>query len=300
MLYLTYNNEIHKDGAGSQLQRILSIYVIAKYYGFGYIHSPILKTTYTYNNESENEKYRSMFSYVEEHVDEFNAMFSIASDTLERPIDVIYTASVLTKETLLETVEAENVQEKNVLLACTYGGEMDKNPDLHYIKVNYPWIEKSLSPSLKVAIHIRKGDLSLLSPERVISDDYYCRVIRNLHDLLLSANKPHEFHIYSDGYFDKETGVVSMDESHYQHFAIVPNVFFHIGTHPVQSIVEMTNSDILVLSNSCFSYVPAMLKQKGVVLGKPGAHSMSPQWIVVNDPYDVLWNKMGIMTKLQM
>ena len=173
---------------------------------------------------------------------------------------------------------------------------MDKNPDLHYIKVNYPWIENTLKTVLKVAIHIRKGDLSLLSPERVISDEYYIGVIHNLH--LLLSDKPHEFHIYSDGYFDKEKDIVSMDESNYKHFAIVPNVHFHIGTHPVQSIVEMTNSDVLVLSNSCFSYVPAMLKQKGVVLGKPGAHSMSPQWIVVNDPYDVLWNKLGILTKL--
>ncbi len=298
MLYLTYNNQIHKDGAGSQLQRILSIYTIAKYYEIGYLHSPILKTTYTYENETDNEKYRSMFSYVEDHVDEFNAMFAIPSDTIEGPISAIYNASVLTKETLREIIQNENVDKKNIVLACTYGGEMDKNPDLHYMKVNYPWIEKKLNSVLKVAIHIRKGDLSLLSPERVISDEYYMGVIHNLHVLFSNTNKPHEFHIYSDGYFDKEKGSVSMDKSNYQHFAIVPNVHFHIGTHPVQSIVEMTNSDVLVLSNSCFSYVPAILKQKGVVLGKPGAHSMSPQWIVVNDPYDILWNKLGILSKL--
>ncbi len=297
MLYLTYNNSIHKDGAGSQLQRILSIYMIAKYYGIGYLHSPILKTTYTYENEEDNEKYRSMFSYVEKHVDEFNAMFGIVSDPIQGEA-IIYTASVLTKDTIFETITNENVDKKNVILACTYGGEVDTNPDLHYIKPNYPWIRKELNPILNVSIHIRKGDLSLLSPERVISDEYYMGVIRNLHILLEGAKKPHEFHIYSDGYFDKESGVVSMDESNYKHFSIVPNVHFHIGTHPVQSIVEMTNSDILVLSNSCFSYVPAMLKQKGVVLGKPGAHSMSPQWIVVNNPYDVLWNKLGILTKL--
>lgn len=298
MLYLTYNNTIHKDGAGSQLQRILSIYMIAKYYGIGYLHNPILKTTYTYDNEEENEKYRSMFSYVEEHVDEFNTMFALASDPLDGPIDITYTASVLTKETILEIFEAENTSEKNVLLACTYGGEVDKTPDLHHIKINYPWIQRSINDIIHVAIHIRKGDLSLLSPERVISDDYYIGVLKNLHILLRDAHKKHEFHIYSDGYFDKEKGIVSYDESNYQQFNVVPNMHYHIGTHPVQSIVQMTNSDILVLSNSCFSYVPALLKQKGVVLGKPGAHSMAHEWIVVNDAYDILWNKLGILTRL--
>ena len=298
MLYLTYNNNIHKDGAGSQLQRILSIYMISKYYGLGYLHSPILKTTYTYENEEENEKYRRIFSYVEDHVDEFNAMFALASDNLNGHIHATYTTSVVTKETILEILEAENTREKNVLLACTYGGEVDKNPDLHYIKINYPWIQRSVNNVIKVAIHIRKGDLSLLSPERVISDDYYIGVLKNLHILLRDANKPHEFHIYSDGYFDKEKGVVSYDESHYIQFNVVPNIHFHIGTDPVQSIVQMTNSDILVLSNSCFSYVPALLKLNGVVLGKPGAHSMAREWIVVNNPYDILWNKLGILTRL--
>lgn len=286
------------DGAGSQLQRILSIYMIAKYYGIGYFHSPILKTTYTYEDESENEKYRSMFSYVEDNVDEFNSMFALASDPLEGDFTT-YSVSVLQKETILEMIQTVDIEKKNIVLACTYGGEVDRNPDFHYIKVDYPWIQRTQNVTLQIAIHIRKGDLSLLSPERVISDEYYIGVIRNLHMLLQGVNKPHEFHIYSDGYFDKESGVVSMDESYYQQFAIVPHMHFHIGTHPVQSIVEMTNSDILVLSNSCFSYVPAMLKQKGVVLGKPGAHSMSPQWIIVNDPYDVLWNKLGILTRLK-
>lgn len=298
MLYLTYNNNIHKDGAGSQLQRILSIYMIAKYYGIGYLHNPILKTTYTYDNEEDNKKYRSTFSYVEEHVDEFNNMFALASDKLDGPIHATCTASVLTKETILQILNTENTTEKNIILASTYGGELDKNPDLHHIKINYPWIQRTVNSVVKIAIHIRKGDLSLLSPERVISDHYYIGILEKLHILLRDAQKPHEFHIYSDGYFDKEKGIVSYDTSNYKQFCVVPNVQFHIGTHPVQSIVEMTNSDILVLSNSCFSYVPAILKLKGVVLGKPGAHSMAQNWIVVNDPYDVLWNKLGILTRL--
>lgn len=36
--YLTYNNKDCRDGAGAQIQRMLSLFILAKKLGFGYVH----------------------------------------------------------------------------------------------------------------------------------------------------------------------------------------------------------------------------------------------------------------------
>jgi hypothetical protein len=76
MLYLTYDNTKQTDGAGAQLQRIISLYLIAKGLNLKYIHSPIYHMVYQDLQSLENNKAD------DKQMEDYNILFNLPSDTL--------------------------------------------------------------------------------------------------------------------------------------------------------------------------------------------------------------------------
>ena len=73
MLYLTYDNVAHTDGAGAQLQRIVSIYLISKFYNIGYVHQPITRMEYQGLKAIEENKFDP------QQIDDYNKLFLLPS-----------------------------------------------------------------------------------------------------------------------------------------------------------------------------------------------------------------------------
>jgi hypothetical protein len=91
------------------------------------------------------------------------------------------------------------------------------------------------------------------------------------------------------GIFDRITEPIIIDpvNNHMEDFSSFTNIIYHINEDPIETLKELTNSDILLASRSSFSYVAAILKKKGVVLFHPFWHSLSPNWIPVSSEKDI-------------
>jgi hypothetical protein len=303
MLYLTYNNKDHTDGAGSQIQRIISIYMIAKYYKIGYIHSPLYKLDYQglkclENNKEDNKQ-----------LNDYNNLINLPSDNITS-IDNVYNVKYINEEIILQFKDIK----KNTILMITYGSLVDINPNIMKIPINFPWIQSIKSDVLNVAIHIRRGELFVVDSNRMLPNSYYIECMTAIKNILDKNNIPFKFHLHTE-VVTKEVnitpthhGIINRIEkniilkptdNHLDDFSIFNNIEYHINEYPIDTFKELTNSDILIASRSSFSYVSSMLRKKGIVLFHPFWHSLNPEWIPVKNGVDIYNNEKIILEKLR-
>jgi hypothetical protein len=302
MLYLTYNNKDHTDGAGSQIQRIISIYMIAKYYNLGYIHSPLYKMDYQGLNCLENNKEDN------KQLNDYNNLINLPSDTISK-IDEVYTIKMINQD-ILNHFKNTN---KNVILIITYGSLVDMNPLIIKPIVNFPWIQTTKNNILNVAIHIRRGELFVVDSDRMLPNSYYVECMKALNTVLTKNNIEYKFHLHTEvvsksvnitpshhGIINRITKNIKLspEDNHLEDFSEFNNIEYHINEYPVDTFKQLTNSDILIASRSSFSYVSSMIKKKGVVLFHPFWHALSNEWIPVKEASDIYNNEELILKKL--
>lgn len=298
MLYLTYNNTDHPDGAGSQLQRMLSIYMMAKYFSIelntpiGYIHTPLGQIDYQglmclEDNTANNEV-----------IEEYNTLFKLPSDTYDT-IHKIETVKSLSKEHILALYKSTT----NILLRTTYADKcLDVNKKAFNIPIELPWITSTISYPIHVAIHVRRGELYVVDSDRMLPNSYYVECMSALQELFNNAGIPFEFHIYTEvirkptiitpthhGIFNRisQAIILSPDDNKLEDFNMF-NVIYHINESPIKTLCDLTNSHVLLASRSSFSYVSSILKKRGVVLFHPFWHGLSDSWIPVYNKNDIL------------
>lgn len=115
---------------------------------------------------------------------------------------------------------------------------------------------------INVSLHLRTFVKNLdfdLSPDREryskgnAKEKYYITLIKKLDDILNRRGKTlfkdKEYHIFSRG--NKE------DFEAFTKLGV--NIKLHIDEHPLSALYHITKSDIRILSNSSFSYLPALL-----------------------------------------
>ena len=304
MLYVTYNNTDHTDGAGAQIQRILLIYLTAKHFGIGYIHSPIVHLDYQGLKCLEDNMQNNTI------LEDFNTLIDIPSDRFET-IDKVFTTKVLTYSILSSLKDTH----ENILLKTTYCDTIDRGiiPNFQSI-VQFPWIHAVRNQPIIVAVHIRRGELLVVDAERMLPNSYYIEIMNELSKLFQEANIPFEFHIHTEvitkttvvtpshhGILDRiqtnitlVPGCEKLDE-----FQSIPNIQYHINEYPVKTLQDLTNSDILLASRSSFSYVAAMLKKKGIVLFHPFWHTLSDNWIPTKTAQDIRNNRDRIVSEFR-
>jgi hypothetical protein len=295
MLYLTYDNTKHPDGAGSQLQRILSIYIIAKYYKIGYIHTKINHLDYQGLKCLEANKPDIS------QITMYNELFELESDIILSS-DEVHEVKFIT-----DTIINQNINtSKTVILKIVYGHLLiDSNPDILNFNIDLKWISKSISLPLNIAIHIRRGELFVVDSDRMLPNSYYISCMKSLKTILDNNNIPFTFHLYTEvatqpfdvtpshhGILNRTSSTITIrpDDSHMDDFKEFDSIVYHINECPVETLVNLVNSDILLASRSSYSYVAAMLKKKGVILFHPFWHKLNKNWIPVYSNNDILNN----------
>jgi len=274
MLYLTYNNTAHMDGFGSQLQRMLSVYCVAKEVGCGYIHSGFQDIQYQGLKCLEENKTDAEF------VATANRLFKLEGDNTPR-FDEVVLVEYLTREVLTRWLLDVASTKRTVLLRITYAHRLlDAEPEIFRHAPVFPWVSQKPAP-LQIAVHIRRGELFLVDSDRMLPNEYYYGVMQQLRQMLGDSNRDHEFTIYTEqptkrtevspqhpGIWNRfeANKVISPEQTDLSIFANIPNTRFKINTDPFETFIEMVNSDILVCSLSSFSYTAALLKKHGHVL----------------------------------
>lgn len=304
MLYLTYDNETHTDGAGAQLQRIMSIYLLSKYYRVGYVHTPILKMSYQgarclQENREDNDQ-----------ISKYNEIFSIPSDTILGEINETVTCEYCTEDFIHSCMDrSKNI---NILLRIAFAHSIvDKIPNilLHSTPIA---INPNNTKPIIVAVHVRRGELFVLESHRMLPNSYYVNCMQEISKILNSSGISHEFHLHTEvitkptlitsehhGIFVKlETPVLlSPEDSHIEDFNVFDNIKYRINEDPVDTLKALCSANILLCSRSSFSYVAAMVN-KGTVLFPPFWHALSPGWISTRDSDDIRNARGRILSKV--
>ena len=280
MLYLTYNNTAHMDGFGSQLQRMLSVYCVAKETGAAYIHSGFHDIQYQGLKCLEENKTDDEF------VATANRLFKMEGVDAVPSFDEVVLVDYLTRDVLDKWLSA--AADKSVLLRITYAHRLlDAEPEIFRHAPAFPWVSPyprvSAYPRqpIQIAVHIRRGELFLVDSDRMLPNEYYYEVMKQLHQMFSKSNQSHQFTIYTEqptkrtevspqhpGIWNRfeANKVISPEQTDLSMFMNIPNTRFKINTDPFETFIEMVNSDILVCSLSSFSYTAALLKKEGHVL----------------------------------
>jgi len=316
MLYLAYDNTAMPDGAGGQIQRILSIYLIAKHYGIGYIHQPILSMTY------QGAKCLEMNSEDKEQITKYNELISLSSIislptqplTQHTPMYKVYDIS---HEIISQFIHLPT----NTILFIQHAGTyIDNHPELLLNIIDFPWNfpwKMHGDPSLdivKIAVHVRRGELFVVDSTRMLPNSYYVECMKALETILQESNTKYEFHLYTEqvtksveitpqhhGICERisTSVIVKPEDNHLEDFAGFPQIVYHINKCPVDTLKQLTTADVLLASRSSFSYIAGMLKKEGVVLFHPFWHSLSPDWIPTKSAQDIYKAKNKILNTLR-
>lgn len=310
MLYLTYHSKRHQDGAGAQLLRIISAYLLSLYYSVGYYHTP-LSSISNYGLLCLEQKKED-----KEQIERYNQLFCLISTT---PIHDFY-----------EIIEIDSVDEStifslkqratstNILLKITYPIFLiNSNPsilnlssELHSLPA-LSWLEtKELKTEcIKIGVHIRRGDILLIEKEiRYLPNEYYVNIMRVLMVYFKDASIPYEFHVYTenvtktihftDEYRSDLHGVqTTLQPETYEEFNGIENIIWHINTDPVNTFINLCNSDLLIISISAFSYLAGILNRKAIVFYPlKSSHPPHSSWIVMDHLHTLEHNKSRILS----
>jgi hypothetical protein len=295
-LVLTYDNTALTDGVGAQLQRIYGIWAISRLLGVPYLHSPIACVDYQGLTALEANASDPTF-----HL-EFNELFDIESDPL--PTDEFHTINLRTihpgQFRLLEfLVDSGATRGKPglVRLVMPYG-IADRFPDCYEpCKEISPFAPTERKGRvLRVAVHVRRGEQTVLKSDRLLPNAYYIEVATNVARVLdalklcyrieLWTEVPtEEFTVYGDhhGIFDRAAGPVLVTPEMYRldDFDVVPNLVRCINGKTIDCLRSLATADILIMSKSSFSYVAAVLNRNGIVLYHPFWHPAPSSWTTV-------------------
>jgi hypothetical protein len=291
---LTYANDKLTDGAGAQLLRIYGVYAISRALGLPYIHSPLTRIGYQGLSALERN------SASDGVVSEYNRIFGIPSD-IELP----------------ELPIARDMGHANLGQIMRIRSDARQTNEFHLIRIQFPQsvtdrypemygAVKAISPFpqvrseasgdvFRLAIHVRRGELFAVDSHRMLPNSYYISCARAFVRHLKKLDIPFVCELYTEvpsakfvvtpqhhGIEERIPGNITIDPraNCIEDFDVIPHLTKFINGDPIESLRRMATADALVISASCFSYVPAILNRSGIVVYHPCAHGPLKDWLV--------------------
>ena len=318
-LVLTYDNAAQTDGAGAQLQRIYGTYAISRLLRVPYVHSPLTSVDYQGLAALEENEFDPDFHR------EFNNLFQIESDPVRTDdffrLNLRHMSMELFHQ-LVGIVDSDENRARSYLvqLAAPHG-IADRFPDCYEVC-------KEISPfaaaardgrPLRVAVHIRRGELLVLDSDRMLPNTYYISVARSVAHVLeelaidyqieLSTEVPKGEFVVQPHYRGMNGRIhgpvaVSPEMCRLDDFGVLPNLVRCINERAIDCIRKLATADVLVMSRSSFSYLGGILNRSGIVFYHPFWHPAPSSWITVEpdgrfdeprfrEAVGALWHRQG-------
>lgn len=313
-VFLTYDNRNNPDGVGAQLHRVYGIYCLSRLLGTKYIHTPLHDVYYQGIDAFQNQQKDPQF------VDLFNRTFSLPSDqtTTSNPACVsLHSVPVGRFDRALKLRYGGRSKHLLPIRFSKFGrlvAEWSKRNTETIVQIGAPHtlldryargyeICESLSPfkkekpnqTLRIAIHVRRGELTFVNSERLIGMSYYVNVARTLAAALTSLNIPFQLELHSE-LLQKEAAVrpddpafkgrirslvqLRPEQDPFSEFDVLPGLKRYINEPTMTCIERLATADILVMSKSSFSYLAAILNVGGIVLYHPFWNYPLSKWLV--------------------
>jgi hypothetical protein len=293
-LGVTYDDKINPDGAGAQLQRIYGIYAISRLLGVVYVHTPLFRIDYQGLAALESN------SSDQDIVYEYNKKFHIPSDiNLPERYETRYFPEVSLQQLMKLKKEAE--KKKIFILAKIQEPYKITDAYPEHYEVNKeisPFLLDNSSSKIRIAVHIRRGELYVVDSHRMLPNQYYISVIHRIREILDSLSINYEFELYTEvpqkaftvspqhhGIKNRIPSSIVVDPkfNRIEEFDSIPNLKKFINTDPIETLTSMSSAHILVMSHSSFSYLGAILNRQGIIVYHNFWHKPLKQWLIAND-----------------
>jgi hypothetical protein len=230
------------DGFGGQYQSIIFTILYAAFNNYKYVHRNIEEIEHNYNNDDN-------------YLDKINNCINLGGEYLnckdvENCTEVDHSIIYQNVENNIDDYTNNNIT-FNKIKECFW-----KNKDRNVYK----------NDKFNIAIHIRRPNRHDTRVEGSDTpDNYYLYIMNYIRQKY--NDKELLFHIYSQGDINQFDCYKNED------------VIFHIDEDIVTSFVGLVGSDVLITSQSSFSYVAAILSD-GEIYYLPFWHKPKKNWIV--------------------
>ena len=277
MKYITYITQ--SDGAGSQIQRIFNIYLFAKKFNLQYIHSPFHTVEHRFD---------------EKLLSQFNQLVQLPSDSeLPENFNIIVVDSITTSKLPIFEKEYPTHVLFKVNVAHEYFNDFPElyDPPFPFL---FPWVETKTGAYLKIAVHIRRGDVSRTeNSSRFVPFLFYLECMEQLSKMFHMT--PHRIYVYSEYTIYPEL------TQYQERLQKIPHLSYRIDENIIQTFFAMVNSDILVAGHSSLSFSATMLKQKGITIHLPFCATYSKKHIEIHSPQQIAesYTKTKILQAIQ-
>ena len=149
------------------------------------------------------------------------------------------------------------------------------------------------SDSFRIVLHVRRGDVTLCQTnhdirKRYLSNQYYQQILR---DILSQEQQEHDkikIVIYSQQESMEVWNETEWMMDHVRSTKISVSVDFRLDDTSDNIVAiwnDMAVADVLILSKSSFSMVPAWLNEEGRIYYTPFWHPPLSHWMVVKNDY---------------
>lgn len=287
---ITYANDSMLDGAGAQLHRIYGIYAASRYLQVPYVHSPLKKIGYHGLRALENN---AGFRDTEAR---YNQVFALDSDLDVPPDPVVHLAGSPTAEDIAEIQERSRQGGGFTLCRIVLPHAIaDQRPEIYRCVGQTSPFRKERRPWLRVAIHVRRGELFVFESHRMLPNAYYVACARRVAAFLTRSSIPYVCELYTEvpskrfvvtpaHYWIDEQRiagdvVLSPEMSALEDFDELPNLRPRINLDPIETLEGLATADVMIMSRSSFSYVAAILNPRAAIICHPFWHSALPEWI---------------------
>ena len=294
---LTYDNT-RTDGVGAQLHRIYGIYAISRLLGASYLHSPLAGVGYQGLAALEENACDPGFHH------EFNELFQIKSDApLAEDVHTVFlpSISIAVFQQLAAMFDTHGTGGRPTLVRIVMPfGIADRFPDCYEVckKISPfpPLVPVREGRTVRVAVHVRRGELFVVDADRMLPNGYYIAVAQRIARVLEAAGGDYQIGLYTEapsaefvveperhGISSRITApvVLSPEMCRLEEFSVLPNLVHRVNGPAIECIRGMATADILVMSRSSLSYLGAILNRTGIVLYHPFWHRAPSSWMTV-------------------
>ena len=306
--FLTYDNEVQMDGVGAQLQRIVSIYGIAKKARVGYLHTGL--------KDIDPQVFsKSTFQERENELARWNQLFKRDLETFTQlPTDRIISSKHMSFLGLRVIGLISRFSKYRVI--CKMGNPRiisDKYPEclLHTPEMLGSEVTEIISAAskteFKIVVHIRQGELVLSQfKDRLLPLSHYEQILGHIVPLLESLNISYRILIPRENGQSKRiptsdtkiTRSISLDPYNKNlHFTndgyvtlvhekpssdLTPNLF-KANWLPEEStyadFCKMIQADLLIISKSSLSFTAGLFNKDSIKVYTPFWHTAPQDWI---------------------
>jgi hypothetical protein len=247
--------------------------------------------------------------------DVFNALFAIPSD-VELPecynvIDINHADLTVINEVQRHAEEASRPTLARIVLPY---GITDEYPDSYEAcKAISPFVHPKKDRVLKIAVHVRRGEIYANAPARLLPNSYYVNVVNRIIIILETQGIEYQVNLHTEvsnreividpghpivGDAISTPVIINSNLNQIKDFDILPHLVKRINEPTIDCLSSIATANIIVMSRSSFSYVAAILSsQTSIVICYPFWHAALSSWICSSE--DGSFDELSFVKKLR-